>query len=198
MSIKNLIFMAVGAGIGAAVTYKLTKDKYEQILQEEIDSVKEVLLANKKDVESSEVVNDKDEIEKISETTPEEKTEYEKIVKENYTKYSKKEEISEAEENEDDIDFSVITKDHPYVIPPEEFGLMDDYDEIMLTYYADKVLADELDDLIDDIDGKIGFDSLNEFGKYEEDTVCVRNDILKCDYEILKDPRTYMDVIRYK
>ena len=41
-TIKNLLIFTTGAAIGAAVTWKLLKTKYEQIAQDEIDSVKEV------------------------------------------------------------------------------------------------------------------------------------------------------------
>ena len=34
----------------------------------------------------------------------------------------------------------------PYVISPEEFGEVEEYEKISLTYYADEVLADENDE----------------------------------------------------
>ena len=40
--IINLIIFTVGAAFGSAVTWKILKDKYEKIVQEEIKSVKEV------------------------------------------------------------------------------------------------------------------------------------------------------------
>ena len=40
--IINLIIFTVGAAIGSAVTWKIVKDRYEKIVQEEIKSVKEV------------------------------------------------------------------------------------------------------------------------------------------------------------
>lgn len=46
--IKDLFLIAAGAALGSAVTFKLMRDKYEQIVQEEIDSVKEVF-SKKKD-----------------------------------------------------------------------------------------------------------------------------------------------------
>ena len=38
---KNVLIFAAGAAIGSAVTWKLIKTKYEQIANEEIESVKE-------------------------------------------------------------------------------------------------------------------------------------------------------------
>ena len=40
--IINVIMFAAGAAIGSAVTWKVVKDRYEKIVQEEIKSVKEV------------------------------------------------------------------------------------------------------------------------------------------------------------
>ena len=44
----------------------------------------------------------------------------------------------------------------------------------------------------------IGKDSLTHFGEYEDDSVFVRNDRLKADYEILMDQRTYAEVLQEK
>ena len=68
-------------------------------------------------------------------------------------------------------------------------------DRISLTYYADGVLADENDEVIEDVEDAVGIDSLNRFGEYEDDSVFVRNDARKCDYEILLDQRTYSEVV---
>jgi len=84
------------------------------------------------------------------------------------------------------------------VISPDSFGEMDDYNRISLTYYADGVLADEDDEVVDDVDATVGSDALNHFGEYEDDSVFVRNDSRKCDYEILLDTRNYADVVKKK
>ena len=48
---------------------------------------------------------------------------------------------------------------------------------------------------VEDVDNVVGEESLNCFGKYEDDSVFVRNDVLKADYEILLDERNYSDVV---
>lgn len=90
------------------------------------------------------------------------------------------------------------TEDKPYVIPPEEFGEMEGYIQSSLTYYADKILTDEDDNIIDDVEDIVGADFAKHFGEYEEDSVFVRNDSKKHDYEILKDFRLYSDVVKNK
>ena len=80
------------------------------------------------------------------------------------------------------------------MISPEEFGEFEEYEKISLTYYADQVLTDENDEEVDNVEECVGVESLNHFGDYEDDSVFVRNDRLKCDYEILLDQRNYTSI----
>ena len=80
----------------------------------------------------------------------------------------------------------------PYIISPDEFS-MEDYDICSLTYYSDGVLADENNEIIENVEDTVGLESLNHFGEFEDDSVFVRNDKLKIDYEILLDIRKYED-----
>lgn len=84
----------------------------------------------------------------------------------------------------------------PYVIPPEEFGEIDNYERISLTFFKDGFLC-EGEDPIDNVKEVVG-DALDHFGEYEEDSVYVRNDLKKCDYEILMDLRNFSDIVREK
>lgn len=193
--ITGFMIFIFGAAIGSIVTWQYTKKKYEQIAQEEIDSVKEtfskLLKAKNKDNESKENRNVR-----IIETAKNKPSIVEyaaKLREQGYTNYSNIDSLSEEEE----VDENMIN-DKPYIISPDEFGEYYDYDTISLTYYADQVLVDENDELVEDIEGTVGFESLNAFGMYEDDSVFVRNDRLKCDYEILLDQRKYSDVIKRK
>lgn len=175
-----LAVFALGAAIGSGVTWKYVKDKYEKIAQEEIDSVK-AAFSTKKDLDDKPNNNTST---KKSETDKAAIKECEKIITNNgYTKYSN---VKSREEK---------AVDGPYVIPPDEFSEFEDYEAISLTYYSDGYLADDMDELVEDIEGTIGLESLNHFGEYEDDTVFVRNDALKCDYEICMDVRRYKDII---
>lgn len=197
MNSKLLSFLAfvMGAAAGSLVTWKFVEKKYKQIAQEEIDSVKETyakmrkddLEAKQADLEAAKAKLHPAEPEKVEtpEVQPEEVKKYEDvIVKHNYTSYSN---------NIDEKGGDVMT-DRPYIISPDEFGDYPDYETISLTYYNDKVLTDEYNEIVDDIDDLIGDDSLNHFGEYEDDSVFVRNDALKVDYEILLDPANYRDI----
>lgn len=181
-----IAMFAVGAVTGSAVTWHLLKTKYEQIAQDEIDSVKEMLLGKKMDKN-----NHKDD-----ESRPLDYNERKNglneakgiIINNDYTGHFDK------EKKEDEL----MNPNEPYVIPPEEFGDYSDYEQICLTLYADGVLADEDDNIIEDIAGTVGPYYEDHFGEYEDDSVFVRNDVTRCEYEILKVEDRYSDATSQK
>ena len=168
-----------------SVTWYSVKKKYEEIAQREIDSVKEVFAKREKEKNKEAVAKNVTEDKKEK---PELKEYAEKLHRQGYTKYSEYFDGGTSEEKENVVN-------GPYVISPEQFGENEDYERISLTYYADQVLADENDEMIEDVEEMVGFESLNHFGEYEDDSVFVRNDAKKCDYEILLDQKLYSDVI---
>ena len=178
MDKKNIFMFATGVIIGSLATWKYVEDKYKKIADEEIADVKRVYSETK---EKTETVNPTD----VYEPTKEEVEEtIDMINKLNYSTFSKKDkkEVDKVE--------------RPYVIAPEEFGECD-YSTVSLTYYADDVLTYEEDDeIVVDRDDIVGNDAVNHFGEYEEDSVFVRNDARKCDYEILYDQRNYHDIFK--
>lgn len=192
--LNKVVIFTVGAAIGSAVTWKLVKTKYEQIAQEEIDSVKEVF-SRREESKYDEGLKDALQLNKeidaatkrAIDTEGSEKKEMADILdNQRYTNYSNN---RSKEETGMEMEF-----DKPYVIPPDEFGDIDDYNTVSLTYYADGIVTDEMDEPIDDVDDIIGEESLDHFGEYEEDSVFVRNDALRTDYEILRDVRNYSDI----
>ena len=188
----GFVMFVLGAAIGSIVTWQYTRKKYEQIAQEEIDSVKEIF-SRRESAADVEITAPKPQTAKIGK--PEEKpdiTEYAaRLERDGYTNYSNVGAEQKKEEQE-------TMEMKPYVISPEEFGEFEDYERISLSYYADQVLADEDDEKVDDVDNVVGLESLTHFGEFEDDSVFVRNDRLKCDYEILLDQRTYSDVMKQR
>lgn len=193
----NVLMFAAGAAIGSAVAWKVVKTKYERIAQEEIESVKEAyadMLSN-----LQEQVDDYSTMDEAKEWTD----------CANKIDWSDLEDLDE-EENEDDEsdedlnDYARLVEQYnnekggaesmakePYVISPYDFGELDDYSQVELTYYADGTLEDEDYNIVTDADELIGRDSLYTFGEYEDDAVFVRNERLRADFQILKDYRTY-------
>ncbi len=81
--------------------------------------------------------------------------------------------------------------DPPFVISEQEFSYPveegDEYAKITLKYYPQgQVLLDEDEDVIDDVEGYIGWRSLNRFGDESNnpDVVYVRNRRMEVDFEV--------------
>lgn len=176
---KCLIF-AAGAAIGSVVTWTLVKTKYEQIANEEIESVREFYAQKDKEKLTDEAYGeDEEEPDTVDER---EVTQYRKMIKE--AGYSE-----DVEEDDDMVD------DKPYVISPEDAEDRDDYELEQLDYFeGDDTLVDNFGDVVEDVDGMVGADFASHFGEYEQDTVYVANDATKTVYEICRDYRSYAEV----
>ena len=177
------IAFALGAAAGSIVTWLLVKKKYEKQAQDDIQEIRDYYAEKYKDkkerVEYTEIRDSSDDGDDDydSDAADIAKIDYANIVRnEGYTNEEK----------------GVGTA--PYVIAPEEYGEADGYEMISLTSYADGVLADDWDEPVEDIANTVGADYASHFGEYEDDSVFVRNDRLKVDYEILADPRRFEDV----
>jgi len=185
--LSNICIFTAGAVIGGVVTWKFLEAKYDRIVQEEIDKAYEVYskMAGRGIREASE--ESEPENEEDTDQTQIDMHEYVNTLAGNgYVDYAKveKQEVKE-----------VANVKRPYVISPDDFGDHEDYAIVTLFYCADKVLIDEDNIVVEDVDELIGADSLHHFGEYEDDSVFVRDDKRKTDYEILIEARTYEEVI---
>ena len=187
-----------GVVIGGLTTWFFTKKhyekKYSKIAQEEIDSVKKEFTSPK--IEATKKFIEQKKNQPLDETNVAKKavnkpslTEYTKNIK-NYINYSDSESKEDVGSNGlKRISFkpngSII------VIEPEAFGEDEEYDQVSLTLYADGILADEDDTVINDVEGLLGEGALDRMGEYEEDALHVKNEARKCYYEILVDNRKY-------
>ena len=103
------------------------------------------------------------------------------------------EETVEKKSAEKIIDENSYTKSKIYTIIPDEVGMYDDYDEIELTYYIDGVLADDQANTYG-IRDTIGESSINHFGDFDDNTLYVRNELLKCDYIVRLDQQPFYEI----
>lgn len=194
---KSFVVFAVGAAVGSAVTWYYVKDKYAKIAQEEIDSVKEKFTFRAQE-ESAE---DQKKAADLAKDKPDISQYAKQLSSLGYKNYSQISEEEPEEETSTDISEPETEKEEapkpPYVISPDAFGEAG-YDQISFAYYADHILTDENDDIVEDVEGTVGFESLNHFGEYEDDSVFVRNERLKVDFEILLDRRKYSDIAKSK
>lgn len=182
---KFVFTFTLGAAVGTVVTWKVLKTKYEQLAQEEIDSVKEAYSNREQKMHEADEEEAKptDAESKMKEFEAQ-KMEYNEIIK-NYTS-----------ENEEKGGSDIMDEYKPHIISPQEFAENDEYEKISLNYYADGVLTDDENIPIDDPKWLVGEEFPTQFGEDEDDydSVFVRNDVLECDYEILKDTRNYSDL----
>lgn len=181
---KGLCIFAAGALAGAAVAARVVRDKYQQEAEEEIAEMRDYYRElRKENVEKYPVQNEEVEAEKEEST----KNEYDEIVK-GYTNYTQYNDIetkeNKKEEKEERINYE------PFIIDVEEFGEDPTYDTATLTYYKDKVLTNDLDDIIDY--SVAGEENLKIFDEHPDcKAIYVRDDIYMVDYEIIRDPYQY-------
>lgn len=179
---KVLYFgLVIGAAAaGAVAAWYLTKDKAEK----EADARSHEEYIQMKKAFEAKTAKDKPEdldIYKSEAESPKPKNkvkqmvEYQNICK----KYEKKPEAPKK----------------PFVISPDDFGENPGYDHIYLTMYADHIIADENDEIVEDADECIGLENLSHMGEYDADILHIQNDKLHVYYEITRDLRNYMDVV---
>ena len=191
---KNLLCFVAGAAIGSVVTWKLIEKKYKDLADEEIESVIETFKNRKPRITKDNV---KEKVEKVINKYKEPKEIVEDIVTSERYSIENEEEIDEDDESNYtvnvDNDIEVVT---PYVITPEQFGEYNEYGTKTLTYYADNVLTDEIDNPItsEEMVIMIGPDALDHFGEYEDDSVYIRDEMNEMDYEILKSEKNFSEI----
>ena len=191
---KNLLCFVAGAAIGSVVTWKLIEKKYKDLADEEIESVIETFKNRKSRITKDEV---KETVEKVINKCKEPKEIVEDIVTAEKYSIENEEEIDEDDESNYTIDVDPgVEVIAPYVITPEQFGEYSEYGTKTLTYYADNVLTDEIDNPItsEEMETMIGPDALDHFGEYEDDSVYIRDEMNEMDYEILKSEKTFSEI----
>ena len=185
---KGLCIFAAGALAGAAVAARAVREKYQQEAEEEIAEMRDYYRELRKNAKTP----DEDKMIEEDENSKEEKeendkNEYDEIVK-NYTNYTQYNDTETKENKKEEKEER--TNYEPFIIDAEEFGEDPSYDTTTLTYYKDKVLTNDLDDVIDY--SVAGEENLKIFDEYPDcKAIYVRDDIYMVDYEILRDPYQY-------
>lgn len=215
--LKSAMIFVAGVLVGGIPAAVITKRKCEQRAEEEIQSVKEMF---KRKIERDKAMQEieTEEVEHAEEETKEEKTEevehveqseesehleleyvYNNMVK----RYEPKpincpawDEAVAKEEAEKAKARELLSRIQyePEVIDADEFGALEDYDMVTLTYFADGVVADDLDEIIDDYEKLIGTEFIQIFNDFDATSVYVRNDEWQIDYEIIRDDWCFSDI----
>ena len=184
---KGLLIFAAGLAVGAVAGALVVKNKVLADAKAEIEEVRKYYRESRGVVEE---VEEKEEVKEV------EKKEYElkdiQVKDEPKTGLTNYSQITKMYMSKDE--FQAPMYDDPFVIDPSEFGENPEYDTETLTYFADGVLVDDVDDVIDEPDIVVGLENLKIFEEFGATTVYVRNDIYKTDYEIIRDDWNYSDL----
>ena len=204
MKLRDVIIFVTGAAIGGAVAAKLVSKKYEKIIDDEIESVKEAFKEQKnaiideyeKKLENNEApgneiasiaLADGDPIEPDRVYTREELLEkLNKISDDNgYTPIDM--DLPEDVEPKKYLDNS----DRPYAIYPGDVGELPGYRVMSVTLYSNGIATELIDtgdncveEPIYDIDEILGEENFARIGEIEPDMVYIRNDMYKSDYVV--------------
>ena len=188
---KDLCIFAAGALAGAAVAARAVREKYQQEAEEEIAEMRDYYRELRKNAKTPDedkmLEEDENSKEEKEEKEENDKNEYDEIVK-NYTNYTQYNDTETKENKKEEKEER--TNYEPFIIDVEEFGEDPTYDTATLTYYKDKVLTNDLDDVIDY--SVAGEENLKIFDEHPDcKAIYVRDDIYMVDYEILRDPYQY-------
>lgn len=74
-----------------------------------------------------------------------------------------------------------------------DFASLNGYDKVDLTLYADGILANETDEVVE-VAETIGYEGLEAVKHTPDDAVYIRNNSNLVDYEVVLDPRDYSTV----
>lgn len=190
-TLSKFVTFVLGAAVGSVATWWYTKEYYKRIADQEIEEIREYYC--ERHGEPADAHDEDDEYIVREEDLPgfkpaaEDIRELAKMAQDlGYTDYAKTQpEPTDCEVGIEPGRFEVIS--------PEDFDTMDGYDVIELTYFKDGIMTNEDKDIVD-ADEIVGMDPAEHFGEYEDDSVHIRDNKLKIDYEILRDPRAYSDV----
>lgn len=87
----------------------------------------------------------------------------------------------------------------PYIITVQEYQEDEEtYDKLTATYYEeDDVLVDSRDAAIPDVENTVGVANLERFGHGSDsmDSVYIRNELKHADFEVVRDRRSYTEVV---
>ena len=186
---KGLLIFAAGLAVGAVAGAVLVKNKVLADTKAEVEEVREYYRSARGKVNRE----DNEEVKEVEEVA---KKEYElkdiQVKDEPKTGLTNYSQITKMYMSKDE--FQSPMYDDPFVIDPSEFGENPEYDTETLTYFADGVLVDDVDDVIEEPDIVVGLENLKIFEEFGATTVYVRNDIYKTDYEIIRDDWNYSDL----
>ena len=179
------IGLILGAGGSFVVCNTVMRKRYDQQLEIELEASKEVYRRL---------------VKKLKEDNKKEVKEVETKVKSSINLNKPAMDIQRTNYMSLAKEYGNIEKTEPEsvrieAIAPEDYGLCeeDGFSSEELYYYADGILANEYDEIIED--PTYAGDFKDHFEEYEDDSVYMRNYTDKIDIHILKSAKTYKEAI---
>lgn len=213
MKLRDVIIFVAGAAVGGAVAAKLVSKKYEKIIDDEIESVKEAFKEQKNAIideyEKKLENNEASEIE-VAPMTGEQANliEPDRI----YTREELLERLNKISDDNGytpvDMDLPEDVKprkylddaDRPYSIYPGDVGELPGYKVFSVTLYSNGVATELVDtgercveEPIFDIDEILGEENFAHIGEIEPNMVYIRNDMYKSDYVVYATDDEYVE-----
>lgn len=206
--LKGAFIFLCGAAAGAAITWKLLKEQYEQEAQEEIAAMKlyyeekatlKVKPSSEAETEDQELARKNEEMKKLHR--------YAKpylvadVVETAHPKDDGPLEDDCEPPEDDDVDFPetywdpIKKRQEPYIISMDEY-IEDElnHEKLALLYYEeDDTLADEQEQIVANVLEMVGPKALVSFGEGSDDpdTVYIRNEYLGIDFEVIRNGKSY-------
>ena len=217
---KSIFMLVIGALVGSLVTSLYLRKQFEEYILEELETQKVdifdklekgleqdrlTFLENKRKQQSDSVERNISnaliqegkygELSSPTEKVLVLKDRYKKIIK----NYNTEAEYMNLEKPE-----IIPVMTHPYLITAAQYN--DDEEDVctpnaknekILCYYymEDAVLTDDEDNVIEDIGGSIGDDSLLCFDVDGYDVFYVRNNGVKIDYQVIRQDKSYSETV---
>lgn len=199
---KTVIGFLVGLVVGGVLTYYGLKNKVETEIDEEVTKLKE-FYKDQLEKQQAEYFEKEEYLKSKAAVAEDKGSVVSKIINlKNVEKFEEK----QNDETEDEagseetttsafeiLEDNIIAQDKPFVIEEDRVGEYISYDLISLIYFSDGVLTDDWEVPVENPDETVGKEYV-EYFETGEDVVYVRNDKLKCDFEITRDLRTYEEV----
>lgn len=195
-TIKNLLWLSAGIGMGYFLAQKHLRDEYDAIASEEIANAKkyyENLYSHEAEVRKQ-----------LAEEASEVRTQTANDAAEALLKYQGKaikdirpplpEPMDEPDDEGVNVDFEEESDPNaPYIIDEDTFMHAEvGYKQFCLTYFVgDKVLAGESDKVITNPDEAVGLENLAILENMNEDRFYIRNRGLGFDFEVTRSEGKY-------
>lgn len=195
MKLDRLIWFGIGAVLGGAVTYVAVRDKFTTMMDEEIEEVRKYY---KSKMES--LVEPKQGVAEEVKVEVEIEREYKEIITDySPTNYVDDEcdideeegyvTIIESRDLTNGVEFNEVSKIEHYQVGDQPL-----YDTETLIFYADGVVTNEEDEVIKNVEELVGQEALTWLKESEDQSIFVRNDPMRTDYELIKDDWKFSDL----